>query len=180
MALDEVSGCVTEEPRPAPAVIRFESRKLSHRVSAGRRERRRNRIFRFGPGRYRVLPSFTEFYRVFPSLVRPVFTPRRYTKVLLGFTGFWICLTVFFKGYRFLLGFTQVLRVWSIFIEFYRVLPSFTEFFRRWSDRYSRHGATPRFYWVLLDYESVELFFLKVTDFYWVLLMSWRVLHCFI
>ena len=57
-------------------------------------------------------------------------------------------------------------------IDFYRVLPSFTEFFRRWSDRYSRHGATPRFYWVLLDYESVELFFLKVTDFYWVLLMS--------
>ncbi len=149
MALDEVSGCVTEEPRPAPAVIRFESRKLSHRVSAGRRERRRNRIFRFGPGRYRVLPSFTEFYRVFPSLVRPVFTPRRHTKVLLGFTGFWICLTVFFKGYRFLLGFTQVLRVWSIFIEFYRVLPSFSVVGPTGIHATALHQGFTGFYWIM-------------------------------
>ena len=104
-----VAGCILHVPCPFPSFISFVYRVLPSFTEL-------YRVF------YRFLPSFTKIYRVSSnftefSQVLPSFT--EFYRVTLGYTDF----------YQALLSFTVFYRVFPIFTYFYRVLPSFSCFF---------------------------------------------------
>ena len=145
---------------------------------------------------YRVLPSFTEFYRVFlfarlyrvrMGLTVILSVDKRFHRVffsgLPSFTEFYRVLPSFTEFF-FLLGFTgfEWVLLWffrlikgllhwtGFFTEFYWVSFCFTGFLLGFTGCYSVLLGFSRFYWVPHGLPGFYRFLLGLTRFYWVLL----------